>query len=259
MKKFFLIILLNCIFILISCEKPDIVDNAKTFNPADSLIAYWSFDNSDARDYSGNNNNAFIFNNVSFVDGLKGKAAHLVGKDIASDKGGHIILPSLKLNTLNQFTISMWVKEEGKTSEDGVAYIFFGNYSTGWLGILNHWARPRVNMNMYVHYATGAYYIDDTKPSINTLQIYFPDSTWKNKWCFYSIVYKDSLLTAYKNNEIVGSLVQKTKISIEQGAIGRHWWASNSTATRLIGDVDEVRIYSKALSKEEIDFIYKLK
>ena len=37
--------------------------------------------------------------------------------------GGHVLLPALLTSGMPEFTLSLWVKEEGYTDDDGEAYL----------------------------------------------------------------------------------------------------------------------------------------
>ncbi|MCX6148530.1 MAG: LamG domain-containing protein, partial [Candidatus Kapabacteria bacterium] len=258
MKKYKLafVFLLLISFVTTSCKKDNPIDTDSSSSSKDTvsnykLIAYYHFDNMDAKDYSGMNNNASIQNNVTFVNSdIKGKAAHLEGLYGGGSQGGHILLPNLSFNNLNEFTVSMWVKEYSTTIRDGEAYFYCGDHYTGWLGIMNH-IIPEIDSSKRVMFASGAYATAYPLHWSNALVLLYPENTWKGIWTHYAISYTNGYITAYRNSLMVGSVFQPIKISNNNTAIGRHWYASE-TSTRLTADIDEVRVYARALINTEI-------
>ena len=71
----------------------------------DGLIAYWSFNNCDARDDSGNGYNGIIHGDPECIDGKNGAALKL--NELNQD---YILVPKdIKLN-IPSYTISAWSK-----------------------------------------------------------------------------------------------------------------------------------------------------
>jgi hypothetical protein len=111
----------------------------------ESLVAYWSFDDSTARDYSGNGYNGIIKNSPSPAPGLRGSCFYFHGKNTQipangnpNQIGDHIVLPKINFDSLGEFTISLFIKGEIFTkSNGGDGYIWFGDHDYGWLGIGN--------------------------------------------------------------------------------------------------------------------------
>lgn len=250
-------------FLTTSCKKDNPIDTDTSASCKDSvsnskLIAYYNFDNMDAKDYSGNRNHALIQNNVTFVNSdIKGKAAHLEGLYGGGSQGGHILLPNLSFNNLNEFTVSMWVKEYSTTLKDGEAYFYCGDHYTGWLGIMNH-IIPEIDSSKRVMFASGAYATAYPLHWSNAMVLLYPEDTWKGIWTYYAMTYSNGNLSSYRNSELVGSIFQPIKISNNNTAIGRHWY-SNETSTRLTADIDEVRVYARALTKTEINSLFLVK
>ena len=75
------------------------------------------------------------------------------------------------------------------------------------------------------------------------------------------MVYKDGLLSAYKNGVLLGSINQKLMIYSSGGFIAFHEWGGPyaGSSTRFSGAIDELRIYKRALSLQEIQQLYNLK
>jgi hypothetical protein len=247
MKKIVIILLFLLLLINSLSSKPD------------SLIAYWSFEDSTARDFSGNGYHGVLVNNPKPVKGIKnGTGMNLtckgyyivVGTDLRQI-GDHILLPRIHFENLGSFTISMWVYEESMSHFHGDAYILFGNWSTGWLGITH--AAPLPDTTNYINFTVGG------KEVSNCLKIPFNYAN-RFRWMHYCLVYNNGKLDAYINGDYKGSIFQPIYISENTQAIGRHWWYYSNeyrTSARFTGIIDEVKIFSKGLSEREIKGEYE--
>jgi hypothetical protein len=79
----------------------------------DGLVGYWSFNNCDATDNSGNGHTGTPFGNPppQCVDDIKGKAFNFSGQDNPSDPSRYEIPHSDQLNPTQAVTVSLWFKE----------------------------------------------------------------------------------------------------------------------------------------------------
>lgn len=207
----------------------------------DGLVAYYPF-NGNANDESGNAYHGNIQNQTAFNPGISGNGIHLTGACASSyyctgETGGHVLLPYIDFNAMDAFTISLWAKEEEMLIVDGEAYIVFGNSSESNIAI--------------GHYGTMQFVVGN-----QTLEHPF-DNNDLNQWVHWLMKYDNGQLTAYKNGTAIGEMSGISyNITSQLQAIGRHWWYL--TSTRYTGMIDEVRIYSRALSEAEIDELYNI-
>lgn len=221
------------------------------------LVAYYPFDG-DIRDASGNANHATAKGIVNFESRIAGQAA--------SFYQSWLQIPNV-LNDLQSFSISLWVIERGTVhsgpgstdigaAEHGQAYIWFGDGSAGWAGIASwggDWAfsgAENVAIEAGVN-PTGAYpqRIDQIRPK----------SEWRNRWHHLVMTYDNEL--GSRTLIIDGVLVNvksATKTSyMGPGAIASSTWEFGEYRSyRLVGLIDEVRIYDRALSSPEIHQLY---
>lgn len=229
------------------------------FSRADSLIAYWSFEDSTARDFSGNDYHGVFVNNPLPVIGIKngtgmrfnGKGYYIIVGDDIKKIGDHILLPRIDFVKIGAFTISLWVFEESMSHYHGDAYILFGNWNTGWLGISH--AAPLPDTTNYINFTVGSREVS------NCLRVPF-DFNSRKKWMLYTLVYDGNKVDAYINANYMGSIVQPILISDSTQALGRHWWYYSNeyrTSARFTGVIDEVKIFSKALTIKEIKGEYE--
>ena len=219
------------------------------------LLAYWSFDDGTAKDQTGNGYDGTLMNQPVSVDGKKGKGMKFLGGHPLNDKGTHIILPKIPFNNFSEFSISLWVNDEVSSNEMGESYIFVGDHSDGGLYIMNSYLYPFNDNKLYLQFSVGSVFQDITSPKV----IIYPFSTdfnqaYKNKWINYILTYKNGVISSFIDGTLAGTKTQSINIARDNAALGRHWWYSGaSTSTNFKGIMDEVRIYSKALTQSEID------
>jgi hypothetical protein len=222
-----------------------------------SLLAYWSFDEGNARDVSGNGYDGIMVNNPTFVQGVSGKAIHFQGKGYyiptnGGDErkiGSHVLLPPIDLHQLDEFSITMWVKHEGFSHYHGNSYFFFGHHTNGYLGIINTLLLDRYDPNYYLQFTVGGKNFTD-----NIIKTQFPNDFVGN-WVCYAMVYKNEMLYVYINGLPLDSQKMKVSYELSHFALARHWWyydGEERNSARFTGAIDEVKIWKKALTEEEI-------
>lgn len=201
------------------------------------LVAYYSFDDCSAKDLSGNGNDGIIYG-AKCVDGKFGKALRFDGVD------DYVELPDASFKS-NAFTIVAWVKFSS-IAANGVVV---GKYYNGFL-----WWDAIANC-MRVEFRNSA----DTawrgipqdggvcwKPAVNT-------------WYHLAASFGGAGTTVklYVNGQLVSEtdvIEQNPLITTEMLAVGR--WGKSSKRY-FNGIIDEVRIYNRALSEEEIRALYE--
>lgn len=210
--------------------------------PTNGLIAFYPF-NGNANDESGNSQNGTIMNTPSFASGISGQSIKLTGRcDFGwceGDLGDHILIPMPQFNSMNSFSINIWVKEQSLLWPDGEAYISFGSDQNNTI-LIGH-------------------YVDEIRfASSNSSVITIPfNSTNINNFQMYTLVFDNGVLRAYQNGILVGTKLSAVKaVGGNVSAIGRHWGIS--TYTRFNGDIDQVRIYNRTLNTTEISNLYSL-
>jgi hypothetical protein len=222
----------------------------------DNLLAYWSFDDGTARDVTGNGYDGIMVNNPTVVPGVVGNAMHFQGKgyyipinDDVAKIGSHILLSPINLHGLKEFSITMWVYHEGFSHSAGEAYFWFGHHHYGFLGIITTPFLGTPDPNYYVQMAVAGKNV--TENIVYTQLI----PQFKNNWVCYAMVYKNQTLYAYVNGILIDTLMARVNYSMSSFAISRHWWfydGEERTSARFTGAIDEVKIYLKALSDEEL-------
>ena len=202
------------------------------------MIAYYPLDE-DVNDASGNNLHATIQGFSAFQQGKVSQ-----GIKLDADQESYVSLPEIDFNSMDAFTISVWVKQEGLTHSDGSGYLSFGDHHGGQLGIGNYWGNIRFSVGAQI----------DTDAEKNVTVSYPFEQTDANKWILYTMVYEEGKFSAYTDGVLKGTKTDEINVSNSNSALGAHWSANGAGFfNRFIGMMDDVRIYDRALTTEEID------
>jgi len=234
------------------------------------LVAYWSFDNCDARDDSGNGNDGEIHGSPECVDGVEGKAIRFHGiKSNGSylDPDRIFVPNSDKLKFDRYMSIAYWVRIEGDKVQTGANCS--GNAVDGKGGIVL--AKSGDRNGWYISTgengtSIGFYpWLGGKGAGVSDLE----ESSYKN-WRFEAFVV-DSLTKEIKifvNGKLVASKKGNFDFSLPNqrdlyigvcwnayipgvgGACLDYWYP-------LDGIIDEIRIYNRALTEEEIKTLYE--
>jgi hypothetical protein len=226
------------------------VINAPLVDLTSGLVAYWSFDNCDATDDSGNGHDGTIYGNPQCVEGEKGKAFSFDGVD------GYIEAPKPNITTDSSFTISFWMKYEWQPHRIWILY--FGYHDQYPCGSDNNGFTTLINVNTEWWLSTGVTQFGFFCGDQNQFNI----ANIQGQWMHVSTVYdkQNSVLKSYINGSLVDSdNTFSPRISDYPFYIAK---ASPPYATvygdsNFKGNIDEVRIYNRALSEAEIQALYE--
>ena len=200
--------------------------------PADSLVGYWPF-NGNANDESGNGNNGIVTGATLTTDrfGNPNKAYRFDGNDLIS------ISHSATLNMLDSLSFSVWVKPETLA---GTRMIFGkSNYTTRTNYLL------RVKPNGYIQWEYDGYTDTDSVPlELNTWHHIVVTATGPG---LIKRVYIDNQLIKETINSS-GPFGQITDpFTIGYASYGAEYF---------IGAIDDIRMYNKVLSINEIGSLF---
>jgi hypothetical protein len=198
---------------------------------AQSLVAYWSFEEVDEDvliDHSGNGNDGTINGDPEWVDGPCGKAMEFDGAD------DYIRVPnSESYNFANEdpFSISLWINYEAKGDYAGVMQKFNGGYpfkvevDTGnvlYCSIYDGTNNPRANIGNVNGEWHHCVFMKDA------------DNVYS---------YLDGVLKATAANTITGQTSNTVDLYIGARRLGNLMY---------LGMLDEIAIYNRFLTEDEI-------
>jgi hypothetical protein len=209
----------------------------------DGLVGYWKFDEGEGRtvyDYSGHGNNGILVNDPSWATGKIGEALSFDGINNYVDFGDTIPTTS----TLSAFA---WIKHIPDSNDRCV--LSRGGYSDGWRLCIDE---DDLNSNPWIHVTCGS----DTTPSMS-LHRYDVNLTPNDTWVHVGWTWDGFTARVYLNGEEIniGSNANCTNFGIKdtpyhlKAGVGREQFYFN-------GIMDEVRIYDRALSLNEVKRIY---
>ena len=202
----------------------------------DDILVYYSFDKLDGdtfKDDSGNGNDAKLVRNGTLVDGPFGKAIHLKGGVVQLSPDDDFIVP---IGENGEVTIEAWFNLQAHVEYDGIVSI-----ETIDAGCCEF--RLMVNPNFNPFWDAGHH----KDKSLNNF-------TFKLKqWYHYVLVANGKEGKIYVDGEFLGS--QSENITFRKFERAQIFVGAGEGPTRHLAEdaiIDEVVIYSKALTDEEV-------
>ena len=207
------------------------------------LIAWYPLDQN-ASDMSGLDNHGTLKNTPQFVtQGGKSFVTFEATND-DGDTGDHILLPFSSFSPFTRITISGWLNFINSSHSGGhdAAIISFGDWGGGILGVFAN--NSLANSEFVNNTNTGV-----TKLNLNV----------QNTWVHFAIAGDQEMSAGYVNGVSIGIGSGLSSYTGGNAAIGRQWWNNGSnTSTRVNGSLDEIRIYDRAISADEVQALYQL-
>jgi len=208
----------------------------------EGLVGHWKL-SGDARDYSGNGNDGTLMGGVTWSEDRMGQAKGAAEFD---GESGYVEVDSLSDVGENNITYSLWVKPNtnGHNSTDVYNFdTFMGKHGSGYSGDLAVGYRADNKVRVYYENLSIGNYID----SINPIII--------NEWTHVTVVTNSSSVSLYVNGVLnsIGNIA--TNFVIDKMGIGNAILLDTWT-THFNGQIDDVRVYNRALSEAEIKALY---
>ncbi len=203
------------------------------------IVGWWQFNEGEgsvAYDISGYNNDGTI-HGATYVDGVPGKEGYALEFDGISDYVN--VGSDSSLNLTNEITQSAWIYPVGNPTNDR------GTISTKNASYyFQHYVDDRITVYTYWNFngtrGGSSYFYSN-----NTVQ--------RNQWNFVAWSEKNGLRRIYINGELdaEGQFQESIWVGTASLTIG----AQGSTR-HFNGKIDDLRIYSRALTSEEINTLY---
>jgi hypothetical protein len=199
------------------------------------LIAHYPFDGS-AEDKSGNGHHGTI-HGAQWVEGERRLALEFDGRDDYVRTSGYY-----DFSSTNQITLVAWMKLTGHTAFDGVLSAYYCcTY------------RLLVSPQLHPYYNAGTH----TDVQVTSFAFHI------GEWYQYAMTIMGGKASIFVNGEKVFESPQGVPASLpnigDGFVIGSGEWSGSSEALNwpMQGDVDEVRIYRRALAEAEIQALYQ--
>jgi len=203
------------------------------------LMGYWSMDEGNGgviSDKSSNNNSGRFMNGVKWAEGKQGMAANFDGiNDFARIEATPMLTPGT-----GSFSVEMWVRRVGESSSSAhLASVYQGDY--------NRWVMYAPNGIVYLA-------MHDTEGNpVNSPSYNLPDYKWhhiiavRDKAAGKVYLYADGRSIGTPTIDITNNVSPNSILTIG---------AYKGAYAGFGGLIDEMRIYNRALSAEEVGYHY---
>ena len=213
-----------------------VVSSSPVFVPpsflTNGLVAYFPF-NGNANDASGNGHNATVYGTVLNTDrfGKTNAAYHFTG-------GQYIDIP-LDCSSQKPLTYSLWFNQDSPAQWPDQALIWNGTFDAAGndLGIWNS------TNNLWVDYQTR-------------MQYYSSFVVTQHTWVHVTVTFSDTVIL-YVNGQIIGQADYPSQ-PVSRSSVTRLGKSQDFYDTSFEGVIDDVRIYNRALSSNEVAQLYSI-
>ena len=225
---------------------PTIAQKIPSYVPTNGLVGWWPF-NGNANDESGNGNNGTV-NGATLTADRNGKANSAYSFD--GNSQNILLNKNLNSNISNSITIALWVK----IPQNGGGMAIVQNYNKSPYNTLFA-VSTSPNYHQYILYGDNC----NDKAASNFYKN--KNTSMINEWnlLVYTIDTKNSL-KLYCNNQFMGEKNDGTVFSnnCNQNTSLRFGgdWVTNDPQW-FKGIIDDIAIYNRALTQEEITNLYK--
>jgi len=207
----------------------------------DSLVGEWRLNETGgttATDSSGLGNDGTIIGPVSFVSGVHGGAFNFPGSSVAYV---NVSTSFQKLTVGNPgFTLALWVKPNINIT---TPRLILSHRSTYLVWILGN---DRIQVGVTPVSAGAWQYVSTPSNVIRP-----------NEWQFITVTYDGSAVAIYLNGRLVTTGTPSGGGPLAAPATSFSIGADNTGGTQYFsGDIDEVRIYSKAFSSSAVSQLF---
>jgi hypothetical protein len=207
------------------------------FNPNtdDSLVGWWALDDGDgstAVDGSGNGNDGTLEGDASWAAGYLGSAVEFDGDGDYIDIGNDEIF-----DLTEEVTLALWINPNN----------LLNGQHTQWLGKGDHTYAIKHHENNSVEFFVY-------EGTWNAVQYPDSDNSWNGEWRHVAGTFDGSDLLIYVDGEEVASESYSGGIETRDHNV-RIGENSESTGRYYEGKIDDARIYSRALTADEIRMI----
>jgi len=227
-----------CTLCLNCCAAEKKIETKNISGAETGLVGYWNFDEGEgkiAKDISGKANNAEI-NEAEWVDGIKNKALEFYRADDCVEIP---ISPSLNI-TGNKLTMEAWIFPKDWEQNAYVISIYDGAKGQYGMGLT---ARESGNLKWYI-FSDGVLIAKQSSVEQKL-----------DSWHHFATSYDGSAVSFYWDGELVDSQdvsgnIDSTDMPLLIGKLG-------GLPLHFVGVIDEVKIYDRALSADEIKAHYQ--
>lgn len=200
------------------------------------LVGEWHFDG-DAQDSSGNGNHGTVYG-ATFVEGISGQALSFDGSN------DYVSVPDAPSFTVSEVTVEAWIKPDNTVFQGIVT-----NHANG-VDADGSWVLYKSDKVCFIIFTNTGEQLPACGGSISASSWYHIVGTWSSS----------SGSKIYLNGVNVGTVTTSGTLPdpINPVEIGRYHVYNPPNQYWFDGIIDEVRIYNRSLSAEEIKAHYDL-
>ncbi|MBI3857746.1 MAG: hypothetical protein HY293_18855, partial [Planctomycetes bacterium] len=201
------------------------------------LVGWWAFEEGGGNqvvDLSGKNHPGKVVGSVQWVEGKIGGGLQGTG-----DKSGVEVADAEDLRLTGDLTLSIWVK---RTAESG-----------DWVCILGRGTAAQRNFGIWLEAGTRKYMYQQYGGA--DINVFGQKLIEQGKWIHLAVTIESDNVRVFYNGELDAESKRPGRSFGGAGALGI---GQAMAHTGLNGAVDDVRIYSRALSADEIRALYAL-
>jgi hypothetical protein len=206
------------------------------------LVGWWTFDEgagAGVRDLSGNGHHGRIVGEVTWVEGKVGGGIHIEGA-----KSGVAIDDAEDLRIPGDLTMALWVRKAAEPTE--------------WVCIMGRGTWERRNYGLWLD-ARGSRYMwqqyDARGNKVSDVNLYGKKIVEVGKWVHLAATIEQDQVKLYFDGELDAQGKRSAAPWAEAGPLGLGYAMYHSA---LKGDLDDVRLYRRALGAAEIRALYAL-
>ena len=196
-----------------------------------------------AADSSGNGNNGLIVNAIYNSSGKFDGAFQFNGTGT-----DYIQINNKKLLNISSGTVSLWFKPYSTNANRFLFYI--GAYGDGFGGENELYLMQQLKNIALQHYQAGSYNINIISQN-NSINL--------NQWQHAAFTLNNGVAVLYLNGKLINTAnfaPIDSSAWLNQIRIGRHNHMTFNPARAFYGEIDDVRIYNRTLTGDEIKNIY---
>lgn len=209
------------------------IDVAEPPGANESGVAHYQFEDNVTDSFSSNDGTN---NGVSFVDGIRGQAGSFNGSDT--------ITASSPLFDSGELTISQWIRWDGTVPQSFDPTIVNMDTSSN---TIHNTIIDAVNGNKKFR---GLVRVDSTRYTV-----FSESATPEDEWIFWCLTYNKDELKLYRNALPISTNSEPSG-SVDNDQTGITMGNDYNGSNGFSGLMDDIRIYDKALSQDEIFQLY---
>lgn len=228
-----------------------VMDKWSSNGPTDGLIAYWTFDGDEAnlKDRSGKGNDAAFLGGTLSASRVAGK----LGQALTFDGKGSVVLRShMAPNSAPELTVAFWVNVRSNPG-DYRGIVSAQTSGHDWQEGFNIDLCPEPSISFSCLNIEGA----GMPGSWNARKSTTPFGQWV--YVVAVIGTGPAGVIVYVNGMAEGKRDRPASlINLDNVRVGARYYSGTSSGHHLDGLVDDVRIYSRAISPEEVMQLYAI-